>query len=37
MASWMVGIDTGGSFTDLIAFDPDTGERRIAKVPSKAG
>ena len=35
MASWMVGIDTGGSFTDLIAFDPDTGERRIAKVPSR--
>ena len=35
MASWMVGIDTGGSFTDLIAFAPDTGERRIAKVPSR--
>ena len=35
MTSWMVGIDTGGSFTDLIAFDPDTGERRIAKVPSR--
>ena len=35
MASWMVGIDTGGSFTDLIAFDPGTGERRIAKVPSR--
>ena len=34
MASWMVGIDTGGTFTDLIAFNPETGERRIAKVPS---
>ena len=34
MPSWMVGIDTGGTFTDLIAFDPGTGKRRIAKVPS---
>lgn len=34
MTSWMVGIDTGGTFTDLIAFDADSGERRVAKVPS---
>ncbi len=32
MASWMVGIDTGGTFTDLIAFDAESGERRLAKV-----
>ena len=34
MTSWMVGIDTGGTFTDLIAFDAESGERRVAKVPS---
>ena len=34
MASWMVGIDTGGTFTDLIAFDADSGTRRLAKVAS---
>ena len=30
----MVGIDTGGTFTDLIAVDPASGEFRLAKVPS---
>lgn len=34
MASWMVGIDTGGTFTDLIAFETGTGELRVAKVSS---
>ena len=34
MTAWMVGIDTGGTFTDLIAFNVDSGELRIAKVPS---
>ena len=34
MSGWMVGIDTGGTFTDLIAFHQETGERRLAKVPS---
>ena len=34
MTSWMVGIDTGGTFTDLIAFDPSSGALRVAKVPS---
>ncbi|HEX2071978.1 MAG TPA: hydantoinase/oxoprolinase family protein [Thermoleophilaceae bacterium] len=29
-----VGIDTGGTFTDLIAVDSDTGEWYLAKVPS---
>ena len=32
--SWMVGIDTGGTFTDLAALDPDSGRRYITKVPS---
>jgi N-methylhydantoinase A len=31
---WLVGIDTGGTFTDLIAVEPSTGELRRAKVPS---
>jgi N-methylhydantoinase A len=29
-----VGIDTGGTFTDLIAVDESTGEEIVAKVPS---
>jgi N-methylhydantoinase A len=29
-----VGIDTGGTFTDLVAVDEDTGEWYVAKVPS---
>lgn len=35
MSSWMVGIDTGGTFTDLIAFEIDSGELRVAKVSSE--
>jgi N-methylhydantoinase A len=31
--SWIVGCDTGGTFTDLVALS-DEGEFRIAKVPS---
>ena len=34
MAAWMVGIDTGGTFTDLIAFEVDSGELRVTKVSS---
>jgi N-methylhydantoinase A len=34
MAGWLVGIDTGGTFTDLVAFEAETGERRVAKVNS---
>ena len=34
MTSWMVGIDTGGTFTDLIAFEVKSGELRVAKVSS---
>lgn len=33
----IVGIDTGGTFTDLVAFDEVSGERRIVKVSSTPG
>ncbi len=29
-----VGIDVGGTFTDLVSFDDATGEVRVAKVPT---
>ena len=29
-----VGVDTGGTFTDVVAFDPDSGEIVTLKVPS---
>jgi N-methylhydantoinase A len=29
-----VGIDVGGTFTDLVSFDDTTGEVRVAKVPT---
>lgn len=32
MTGWRIGIDTGGTYTDLVAVHGD--ERRIAKVPS---
>ncbi|MPZ55360.1 MAG: hydantoinase/oxoprolinase family protein [Rhizobiales bacterium] len=35
MAEWMVGVDTGGTFTDLVAFAPGSGELRTIKVPSE--
>ncbi|MPZ59580.1 MAG: hydantoinase/oxoprolinase family protein [Rhizobiales bacterium] len=34
MAHWSVGIDTGGTFTDLAAVDHASGETFVAKVPS---
>lgn len=34
MPRWMVGIDTGGTFTDLVAFERDSQEVRVLKVPS---
>jgi len=34
VANWLVGVDTGGTFTDLIAFDQASGALRRAKVPS---
>jgi len=32
--SLRAGVDTGGTFTDLVLYDPDTGELQIAKVSS---
>lgn len=32
-----VGIDTGGTFTDLVAVDEESGAWRLAKVPSRPG
>ena len=37
MGNWLVGIDTGGTFTDLISFDQASGALRRAKVPSAPG
>ena len=34
LANWLIGVDTGGTFTDLIAFDHAGGALRRAKVPS---
>ena len=32
--TWLVGIDTGGTFTDLAALEQSTGRSYITKVPS---
>ena len=32
--TWMIGIDTGGTFTDVIAMNRQSGELRTVKVPS---
>src|SRR3712207_6447736 len=37
MASWIVGIDIGGTFTDIAATRVDTGALQVAKVPSTPG
>jgi N-methylhydantoinase A len=29
-----IGVDVGGTFTDLVAFDPDTGNLRVVKLAS---
>jgi len=34
MPEWMVGVDTGGTFTDLVAFEPSSGKLHTIKVPS---
>ena len=34
MTEWLVGVDIGGTFTDLIAVNPETEATRITKVPS---
>ncbi len=33
--TWLVGTDIGGTFTDIVAVEPGTGETRLAKVPSR--
>ena len=35
VSEWRLGIDIGGTFTDVIAVSPDGTNRRSAKVPSK--
>ena len=34
MPQWQIGVDVGGTFTDILAVDPATGVYRVAKVPS---
>jgi N-methylhydantoinase A len=36
MGEWHVGIDIGGTFTDIVAIHPDDRALRSAKVPSRA-
>src|ERR1051326_1128657 len=31
---WQIGVDVGGTFTDLLALDPEGGVFRVAKGPS---
>src|SRR3954447_19264070 len=31
---WQIGVDVGGTFTDLLALDPERGTFRVAKLPS---
>ncbi len=33
----MIGVDVGGTFTDLVVFDPATGQIAATKVPSTTG
>jgi N-methylhydantoinase A len=32
--AWQIGVDVGGTFTDLLALDPERGVFRVAKMPS---
>ena len=34
MSESIVGVDVGGTFTDLVVMEPATGDVRIAKVPT---
>jgi N-methylhydantoinase A len=34
---YRIGVDTGGTFTDLVVIDDETGARRTIKVPSTPG
>jgi N-methylhydantoinase A len=35
--TWRVGIDTGGTFADLVAMPPDDRPARVTKIPRDAG
>jgi N-methylhydantoinase A len=37
MAGWQVGVDVGGTFTDIMAVEPGGAAFRVAKVPSSPG
>jgi N-methylhydantoinase A len=37
MSSWRVGVDVGGTFTDLVAVNADSGERLHLKVSTTPG
>src|ERR1041384_5720927 len=32
--AWQIGVDVGGTFTDLLSLEPASGTFRVAKVPS---
>jgi N-methylhydantoinase A len=34
MAKYRVTVDTGGTFSDFVFFDDDTGEITITEIPS---
>jgi N-methylhydantoinase A len=34
MTGFVAGVDVGGTFTDLVIFDPASGDVRLAKVPT---
>ena len=34
MAGLVAGVDVGGTFTDLVIFDPNSGQIKLAKVPT---
>ncbi|MSO75785.1 MAG: hydantoinase/oxoprolinase family protein [Alphaproteobacteria bacterium] len=36
MSDWQVGVDVGGTFTDVVAVNPAAGSFRVGKVPSTA-
>lgn len=35
-SNWQVGVDVGGTFTDVVALDPENGTVRTAKVQSRS-
>ncbi len=37
MSTWQIGVDVGGTFTDILAIDSSSGSFKVIKVPSTAG